>query len=167
MRSISSVMRSAQADFRAGARIAGSVRISLSNRMIRVTNIRMVVNARVRMAGGTPATSGGKSLADGVVGWAYDHFQSSANACIIGCVSYSNGSRGGGIGYGAGAGISQNFVWGEPSRINEYFSLNVGGFSVQLPLDQYPSNKAIDWSRGGSVGFGPGTPSFWIGRSWA
>jgi len=46
MRSVSSVMRSAQADFRAGARIAGSVRINLSNRMIRVANIRMGVNAR-------------------------------------------------------------------------------------------------------------------------
>jgi hypothetical protein len=57
MRSISSVMRSAQADFRAGARIAGSVRISLSNRMIRVTNIRMGVLEGKAFGGGSAARS--------------------------------------------------------------------------------------------------------------
>ena len=57
MRSISSVMRSAQADFRAGARIAGSVRISLSNRMIRVTNIRMGVLEGNAFGGGSAARS--------------------------------------------------------------------------------------------------------------
>ena len=64
MRSISSVMRSAQADFRAGARIAGSVRINLSNRMIRVTNIRMGVLEGSAFGGGSAAR-----VATGTFNW--------------------------------------------------------------------------------------------------